>query len=435
MGVHPSAAQAPLDVAEAARNGQGVAMHPPSPAPTLLGDGITLRAHRAEDVAGVVEQCRDPLTQRWTSAPVPYTVGHAGDFVAAARQGWRNGSAFLFAVDVDGRFAGTVGLRRHRDAALGLTYGLAPWARGRQITVRALRMLLTWAFDTLDHEVVLWTAIAGNWPSRRTAWSVGIRVEGTVRGLAEQRGIRLDGWIGSVRRGDPLRPPHPWFDPPVLNADGVRLRRHDTGDVSAMAQACDDPDTQHWLPQLPRPYTTDDARAHLEEIAEEQSAGRAVFWAVADPVSDRLLGEIGMWGLAQGESRSAELGYWTHPAVRGRGVTSRAVRLATERALLSRDSGGLGLARLVIRAAAGNIPSQRIAEQAGFRLTGRDRGAQVLRDGRAVDLLRFDRLRGESAIGSTMAREAATLASGGPGSRTASGTGNTEWDGAAGGRK
>ena len=372
-------------------------MHPPSWAPTLTGEGVTLRAHRAEDVAGIVEQCQDPVTRRWTVVPVPYTDAEGKDFVAECARGWREGSAFAFAVEVDGRFAGTVDLRRQGAAGLSLGYGLAPWARGRGITGRALRVLLDWAFETLEPEVVLWTAIAGNWASRRVAWSVGVRVEGTVRGLEEQRGIRLDGWIGSVRRGDLPAPAHPWYDPPQLHADGVRLRPHTAGDLATMAQACNDPATQRWLPQLPRPYTREDARAHLEEIAEEQAAGRAVFWAVADPDDDRLIGEIGMWGLAQGESRSAEIGYWMHPAVRGRSLTGRAVTLAAGHGLAPLDTGGLGLGRLVIRVAVGNVPSQRVAERAGFQLIGCDRQAQLLRDGTCVDLLRFDRLRDQAS--------------------------------------
>ena len=368
-------------------------MHPPSSAPTLTGEGVTLRAHRGDDVPDIVDQCRDPLTQRWTRVPVPYATGDAQEFLAEGRRGWRQGTAFSFAIEVGGRFAGTVALRRQGAAGLALGYGLAPWVRGRNLGTPAVRAALTWAFDTLAPEVVLWTAIAGNWAGRRVAWSVGVRVEGTVRGLAEQRGIRLDGWIGSIRHGDRIAPAHPWFDPPAITEDGVLLRPHTSGDVSVMAQACNDPGTQRWLPQLPRPYTPDDARAHLEEIAEEQAAGRALFWAVADPGSDRLVGEIGMWGMAQGESRSGELGYWTHPAARGSGQTTRAVRLAAAHGLLPRDQGGIGLTRLVIRAAAGNLPSRKVAEGAGFRLAGCDRQAQALRDGTSADLLRYDRLR------------------------------------------
>jgi len=52
--------------------------------------------------------------------------------------------------------------------------------------------------------VVYWRAQVGNWASRRVAGRCGFRMEGTVRGLLEQRGERRDAWIGSLRRGEPL---------------------------------------------------------------------------------------------------------------------------------------------------------------------------------------------------------------------------------------
>jgi RimJ/RimL family protein N-acetyltransferase len=370
-------------------------MRPPPWAPTLVGNGVTLRAHTPGDEDDVVAQCRDPQTQRWTTVPVPYEQRHAKEWLAARRYAWEAGTVYALAVESEGRFAGSVDLRSHGAAALTVGFGLAPWARGRGLAVEALRTLLPWAFDTLGPEVVLWSAIAGNWASRRVAWEVGFRVEGTVRGFEEQRGIRLDGWIGSLRRGDPLTPAHTWFDPPRLTGPGVVLRAHRQDDIGAMAQACNDAATQQWLPQLPCPYTRDDARAHLEEVAEEHAAGRSLFWALADPVNDRLIGEIGMWGIARGEARTGEVGYWTHPTARGRRLTTEGVRLAARYALLPRDQGGLGLERLVIRVAEGNAPSQRVALGARFSPSGRDRGAELLRDGRVEDLLRYDLLRGE----------------------------------------
>ena len=43
----------------------------------------------------------------------------------------------------------------------------------------------------------------------------------------------------------------------------------------------------------------------------------------------------------------------------------------------------------------GNLPSQGVARAAGFRLTGTDRRAHLLRDGTVTDLLRFDLLADE----------------------------------------
>ena len=69
-----------------------------------------------------------------------------------------------------------------------------------------------------------------------------------------------------------------------------------------------------------------------------------------------------------------------------------AVRLAARHALLPADVGGLGRARVVLRAAAGNTASRRVAERAGFRRTGVDRQAELLGDGTVDDLVRFDLL-------------------------------------------
>jgi RimJ/RimL family protein N-acetyltransferase len=353
----------------------------------------------------MLAQCSDPLTRRWTTVPDPYERRHARDFIASRRQEWERARWAGFAVEVDGGFAGTVDLRLDsapgpygRAACGALGFALGPWARGRGTTTLALRLLLPWAFDALGLDVVHWHAEVGNWASRRVAWSVGFRVEGTVRGALPARGRRVDGWVGSLRRGDDLRPAHDWFDPPTLATGQAVLRAHQDEDDLAMVAACSDPLTQYWLPHLPTPYTARDARAHLEQIREEHATGNGLYWAVTTTPTGPLLGEIGLFGLARGVSRSGELGYWAHPDGRGTGMTTQAVRLAARHALLPRDVGGLGLSRVLIRAADGNVASQRVAVAAGFVPTGRDRGAELLRDRTTADLLRFDLLSEEYGL-------------------------------------
>jgi RimJ/RimL family protein N-acetyltransferase len=77
---------------------------------------------------------------------------------------------------------------------------------------------------------------------------------------------------------------------------------------------------------------------------------------------------------------------------------TEALRLAARHALLPLDVGGLGRPRLVLRAAAGNEASRRVAERAGFRRTGLDRRAELLGDGTVDDLVRFDLLPEELAL-------------------------------------
>jgi RimJ/RimL family protein N-acetyltransferase len=369
-------------------------MDVPTYAPTLSDGVVTLRAHRPDDVDAMVAQCNDAEMRRWTSVRVPYGRGDAEEFTSTRRAAWERGEYLGFAVESSGRFCGTVDLRPDQYGGAALGYGLGPWARGRGLLDRALRLLLPWGFDTLDLDVVHWAAVAGNWPSRRAAWRVGVRVEGTLRSWLTLRGERYDAWVGSVLRGEPLEPATPWLRSPVVQVGQVRLRPYRATDVPRMVEACRDPVTRRWLARLPDPYTPEDARAHLEHLTEQAAEGRALSWAFADPHDDRLLGEITLFG-ANAPSGTVEVGYWTHPAERGRGVTTAALRLAARHALLPLDVGGLGRARVVLRAAVGNVASLRVAERAGFRRTGVDRGAELLDDGSVHDLVRFDLLSGE----------------------------------------
>ena len=162
-----------------------------------------MRLPLSGDVGDIVAQCRDPEFQRWTTVPVPYHESDAQDFVRRVAEGWRTNVA-RFAIAYDGRFAGSVDLRFDGLGGAEVGFGLAPWARGRGVMTRALRLVLAWGFELPGIEVVYWRAQVGNWASRRVAGRCGFRMEGMVRGLLEQRCERRDGWIGSLRRGEPL---------------------------------------------------------------------------------------------------------------------------------------------------------------------------------------------------------------------------------------
>jgi RimJ/RimL family protein N-acetyltransferase len=373
-------------------------------APVLTDGTVILRAHRPDDVEDILEQCRDPLMKRWTRVPSPYEREHAELFVAERQPCWLNREEFSFAVETGARCCGSVGLRPRGEGAAEVGYALAPWARGRGVASRALRLLLEWAFGPLELDTVIWRAEVGNWASRRVAWSAGIRVLGAVPGLLDHRGRSVDCWIGWVRRGDPLGPARPWFVPEVLHGSHesagaeVVLRPHHDGDadVARMVEACTDAETVRWLASLPAPYGSHDAHRHLADLRAEQAGGEAVYWVVADPVDDRFLAEIAVFRLGGG-FRSGEIGYLAHPDARGRGVVTAAVRLVARHALLPTEEGGLGLARVQLLASDLNSASVRVAQKAGLRRSGADRAAELLRDGTVTDNLRFDLLADELA--------------------------------------
>lgn len=375
------------------------------PAPTLTGPDdadvrIVLRAHTPDDVAAVVDLCRDPDMVDRTRVPDPYTREHGEQFVRERADRWADGTELTFAIDAEGagaasagslRYAGNIALRPREGGAVEIGYALSPWARGRGVMADAVRTALRWAFDELDTHVVHWQAHVDNWPSRRVAWACGFRVEGTVRGLLEARGARYDGWIGSLVRGEPMAPSHAWLEAPVVRGGRAVLRPWREEDAPRVVEACSDPVSQRWLPNLPQPYTLADAQWYIRSREEEHAQGTAVYWCVADPDDDRCLGSLGLMGLA-GQSHRNEIGYWAHPDARGRGVMTEACRLALRHAVLSQVDGGLGLDRVTLRAATGNVGSNLVAQRAGFTRTGVARHVDRHEDGTFDDLALYDAL-------------------------------------------
>ena len=176
-----------------------------------------------------------------------------------------------------------------------------------------------------------------------------------------------------------LRP----LDNPVLEGDGVRLRPFTDADVPRVVEGLGDPAVQHWLSFLPRDPGPQQAREHLERVQERLANAHTVTWAFCAADDDRLLGEVGLYRLQE----EAELGYWTHPQARGRGLTTRAARVAVDHAF-----GALGLDRLAAYASAPNTASRRVLEAVGFRLVGVKRRAARTGAGEVVDLAAYDLL-------------------------------------------
>jgi len=388
MAALPDSALAPAPSPDAARNARSF----PDQVPVLVdrAAGVLLRAHQPSDLPRIVEQCRDPDSVRFTTAPVPdggYSLADAEAYLRLVAIGWRTGSQLSWAVERNERpgvFCGSIDLRLEGNGLAEVGYGLHPAARGRRLMSTALRLVRDHAFDAAGLQTLRWQAMEGNWPSRRVAAQAGFRFEGRVRRLLVHRGEWLDGWVATLTAED-SRTPAPWLDPPVLSSGALRLRPFTETDADRVAEASADLRTQHWLVSLPRRYGRADALAYLEQVRELGATGLAYTWCVADATDDRCLGAVSLDGFG-GYSRRAEIGYWSHPAARGRGVTTEAVRLVTAHA-----ESRLRVESLLIRVAAGNAASRQVATAAGYRRVGVLPGAEPLGDGSRDDLVLYAR--------------------------------------------
>ena len=373
------------------------AADPPSGLLPNLDDGVVrLREPLLTDVAALLAHADEPGLRRWTSFfPQPYTRAQAEQDVALAREGWYLGSGYSFVIETGGRFAGRLDLDLQGAGTAEVGFSLSSWARGQGLMSRALRLAIGWAFAQARIEVVQWRAEVGNWPSRRVAWALGFQVDAVVPGLLTHQEPPVARWIAALRPGSPLQPAHPWLVAERITGRRVVLREPTEDDVPRLVETRGDPLTRHWLPGSPAVYTAEHAHRHLGRLRAEAAAGRSVTWAVSDPDDDRLLGEVMIFLRRPLEG---EIGYCTHPDARHRGLTLEAARLAARHALLPLPDGGLGLDRVLLRAAEGNVGSRQIAERAGFTRTGLDRRAVRLPDGTMMDDVRYDLLADELPV-------------------------------------
>jgi RimJ/RimL family protein N-acetyltransferase len=112
---------------------------------------------------------------------------------------------------------------------------------------------------------------------------------------------------------------------------------------------------------------------------------KAYWFAIADPETDEVLGEIGLVGISR-PNRRAGVSVLVLPGSRRAGVGREAMEL-----LVSWAQGDLGLHRIEVHTLPENVPMQRLAEAAGFTREGVLRGYGYERC-RFVDNVVFSRL-------------------------------------------
>ncbi|WP_129661510.1 GNAT family N-acetyltransferase [Rothia uropygialis] len=226
---------------------------------SLRSSRLALDAPCANDVAAMVDACRDPEIPRWTGAvPDSYEEDDALEFIeGVVAPGWKSGSVLTWAFHIrneaDGPGEGTL-VQVPRDAAdqvpgegenVGLFAGLVSlslsspqtasmgvWtaraARGGGYTAEACELVLDFAFGSpapqdpkdlpsgLGLTRVEWRAMVGNIPSARLAQRLGFSYEGlSRRALSTANGRLLDVWIAGLLAEDsrdPVRWPEHFFE-------------------------------------------------------------------------------------------------------------------------------------------------------------------------------------------------------------------------------
>ena len=175
----------------------------PTPDPGPSDGVVLLRPWRQDDVPQLVEACKDPEIPRWTAAPSPYTQADAEAWVRGdplPDEPWGDRVSFCVSGAAEpGRLLGAMSVLHASQGGTGeIGYWTAPWARGRGVTTRAVRVAAAWAFEQLQLRRVELVIAVENTPSNRVAERAGFTHEGTLRQYREAKGVWRDHDVWSL---------------------------------------------------------------------------------------------------------------------------------------------------------------------------------------------------------------------------------------------
>jgi ribosomal-protein-alanine N-acetyltransferase len=175
------------------------------PTPTLHTERLRLRPITGADAEDLWALHSDAHVLRYWDSPPWTEPARAERFVAACRQLAEDGTGARLAMELasDGTFLGWCGLTQwnpdFRSASLGYVLGESAWGHG--YATEAARVLLRWAFDTLDLNRVQSETDTRNVASARVLEKLGFVREGTLREDCVVNGDVSDSWVyGLLRR-------------------------------------------------------------------------------------------------------------------------------------------------------------------------------------------------------------------------------------------
>jgi RimJ/RimL family protein N-acetyltransferase len=158
--------------------------------PVLEGDGLRLRPFVPADVGGLVEAYGHPSIQQWHGWSL--TRDEAQAWVVRSGELWSSERGANWAIEVDGSFAGRVGLRTVDlfEGVAEAAYWVLPPFRGRGLSVAGVGVMTSWCFVDLGLHRMELLHSTRNEVSCRVADKAGFVFEGTLR----ESVLHEDGW-------------------------------------------------------------------------------------------------------------------------------------------------------------------------------------------------------------------------------------------------
>ncbi len=173
--------------------------------PTLLSTSdlgeITLRPLREEDIGAIYQACQDPTISAFTRVPYPYDLEMAEEFVRGCAISYRNHQGIVFAIEVAGNFAGTIGLHgiQLTDHCAEIGYWIEQGHRGKGICTSAVRSLLEFSLNIMEFRRIEGMADYNNIGSQRVMERAGMVRDALLRNrVTKSNGDQIDMVLFSI---------------------------------------------------------------------------------------------------------------------------------------------------------------------------------------------------------------------------------------------
>lgn len=167
--------------------------------PTLVSSSeigaITLRPLREEDIDSIYQACQDPTISTFTRVPYPYDREMAEEFVRGCDISYRNHQGIVFAIEVGGQFAGTIGLHGIQlgDHCAEVGYWIEKSHRGKGLGTAALRSLLDFSLKVMEFRRIEGLADYNNLASQRVMERAGMVRDALLRNrVTKPNGEQID---------------------------------------------------------------------------------------------------------------------------------------------------------------------------------------------------------------------------------------------------
>jgi RimJ/RimL family protein N-acetyltransferase len=158
----------------------------------------------------------------------------------------------------------------------------------------------------------------------------------------------------------------------ILKGKNVNLRSLTLNDAESLQENANEELISNFT-RIPHPYNLDHAKSFIKDCIEKEKEKTSYQFGIE--YESKIVGMVGLSKVNNKGNKNAELGYWIGKDYRGKGFTKEAVKLILDFAFKK-----LKLERVQAKVMHPNIISAKLLEKYNFKLEGRGRKANLIKN-------------------------------------------------------